>query len=587
LGGPGTLFQKGSWPPEAQIDGGFRSRSPLYLEFLIAYNLTMNVFDEFDRIVGSFSQVEEPQLLSDIREFAAKHRGVVIKTYTTLLEDPDLDSQLKSLVLKSIADLKYDELVPPVKDTLYMYTETNLQLIYEAVDSLTAIGSFPAYKAVVDFLVKNREAGFARKVEQNLGEMFTRNPLVYHFDVFYRDREPLTTLEKSSKFLILHLPHEYIRELLPALNSRHYKIRFELLRILKERPSSFFYANIYYYFKENYRGADEGLFLMLSEALIVNASVSKARSKIFQKLKEFMPQLEGEKKKIFGILLQKLNNRELIPYIASIYPQLNSDRKMLALNNLDPNEYTCYREFIRELLISENNETLLAKIVETLVRANELKYLFAVLEGEKGLRKAKLLGMILELEPRGVEGFIKTYITPSQDNRILHLSIEYLLHHAPDTYFDIIKRIFFSGVSTEIKILIIQNVQKWSAPNQRAFMKAVFKNLNITAGFKRAFLFSLLGVLNEKLFDKAVEEKILSQLLVLMEESPGDELGDFIYFFDRCPIASIKDKNLIIAELRLIRDTLLKSSDVQTLERVRMIRGLIKNIEKKTGLEKE
>jgi len=24
LGGPGTLFQKGSWPPEAKVGGGFR-----------------------------------------------------------------------------------------------------------------------------------------------------------------------------------------------------------------------------------------------------------------------------------------------------------------------------------------------------------------------------------------------------------------------------------------------------------------------------------------------------------------------------------------------------------------------------------
>ncbi|NIO82303.1 MAG: hypothetical protein GTN68_17295 [Candidatus Aminicenantes bacterium] len=542
----------------------------------------MNVFDDFERILSNFSSVEEPLLLRDIREFAEKHRDVVIKTFSVLFKNPGLDIQLKYLVLKSMGELKFDEFVPIINDILY--AETNEQLIYEAVTSLTAIGSFSAYRVMVDFLIKNKKADFTEKIERSLRDIFIKNPLAYHFDVFYRDRGEVSSIEKSSEFLIKHLPHEHIQDILHVINSRYYKIRFQLLRILKEKPNSIFYANIFHYFKENYNKVDDDLFLMLSEALVVNASVSKAKTKIFQTLKEFVNQMEEDKKKIFCILLLKLNSRELIHCVADIYPQLDLHQKILVFNNLDPDDYIYYREFIRELLINENNETLLSKIVAILIRANEFNYLFAALDAEKGLRKTKLLAMILEHEPKEIDFYIQAYVTPSQDNRILYLSVEYLLRYAADNYFDLIKRIFFSGVSPEIKILIIGSVKRWNGFNQKVFMEAIFKNLNVITEFKKDFLFSLLDVLNEKPFDEEFEEKILYQILVMMEESPEEEMVNFIYFFDKYEINSLNEKDLIIDELRLIHNTLLKSSSNQNL--VRMIHILMKNIEKKNRLKK-
>jgi hypothetical protein len=38
LGGPGTLFQKGSWPPEAKVDGEFGTCMGLDNKFYIVYN---------------------------------------------------------------------------------------------------------------------------------------------------------------------------------------------------------------------------------------------------------------------------------------------------------------------------------------------------------------------------------------------------------------------------------------------------------------------------------------------------------------------------------------------------------------------
>jgi hypothetical protein len=542
----------------------------------------MNVFDDFEGLLSNVSNVEEPLLLRDIREFAEKHREVVIKTFSRLFENPGLDIQLKYLVLKSMGELKYNEFVPIINDILSV--ESDEQLIYEAITSLTAIGSFTAYRVMVDFLFKNKKADFTEKIERSLRDIFIKNPLAYHFDVFYRDRGEVSSIEKSGDFLIKHLSDQHLQDILHVINSRYYKIRVQLLRILKERPNSIFYANIFYYFKDNFNNVDDNLFLMLSEALVVNASVSKAKKKIFHTLKEFVNQMEEEKKNIFCILLLKLNSRELIRCIADIYPQLDLHQKILVFNNLNPDDYIYYREFIRELFINENNETLLSKIVEILIRTNEFKYLFAALDAEKGLRKTKLLAMILEHEPKEIDFYIQAYVTPSQDNHILYLSVEYLLRYAADNYFNLIKRIFFSGVSPEIKILIIGSIKRWNILNQKVFIEAIFKNLNVITEFKKDFLFSLLDVLNEKLFDEEFEEKILHQILVMMEESPEEELVHFIYFFDKYQINSLNEKYLIIDELRLIHNTLLKSSSNQNL--VRTVHILMKKIEKKTRLKK-
>jgi hypothetical protein len=122
----------------------------------------MNIFDDFDLILAHFNKKEEPLFLRDIKEFAEKNKEVVIQSFSTLLKNKSLNIQLKYLILKSIGELKYIEFVPLVKDTLHL--ETRIQIIHEAVSSLTAIGTFSCYKVIVDFLIKHKKAEFAEKV---------------------------------------------------------------------------------------------------------------------------------------------------------------------------------------------------------------------------------------------------------------------------------------------------------------------------------------------------------------------------------------------------------------------------------------
>lgn len=537
----------------------------------------MTLFDHFDRILSDFKQLEERLFLDNVRKFAREHPEVVIKTFSALLKQQELNIQLKYLVLKSIRELKYPELIPALEEILTHETKT--QIIAEAVNSLAAFGALPAYKVITGLMKKQENNDYKEKLGQGLKTMFSRDQLVYHFDVFYRNRGNVKSIDKSSKFLIKHLPDEHIKELLPCLASRFSKIRMETLRILKSRPKLIYYSTIYCFFNENAQTADEELFLLMSEALVNNASLSNAKMKIFQKLKVHLEQLEGDKRNVFSIVLLKLNTREIIPGIVKAYPKFNHHRKLLLFEHLNPGDYLYYKDFIRELPRHEDNQSILAKIVEIMVYANDFKYLFNTIDQEKGVRKHKLFNMLLEHDPEGIHHYLEKYVSPSQENQILLISLDWLARHAADKYFDLISGIFFSGVSQEIKILILRNIKKFEPQNQKLFVESIFNDTTVVRDLKKDFLISLLGVMNAKVFDSELEEKILNQVLVFMEETPIDELVNFVYFFDKYEINNRQDGELIIKEFRLIQDTLLKSSSKQDL--VRMIHLLIKDIDRK------
>ena len=551
--------------------------------YIISGDGIMSVYDDFDRILANFNRVEERVFLGEIQDFAEQNPEVVNKTFALLLKNQGLNIQLKYLVLKSIGQLKNPDMVPILKEA--MKNEDKVQLMAEAVNSLAAIGTLHAYKVIVDFLLKHKESEGAEKIEHTLRTFFIRNQMAYHFDIFYRDRGDVNNIEKSCDFLIKHLPDEYIKDILSAVGSKYAKIRFEMLRLLKNRPNSIYYSTIYNVFKENLHTAEEELFLLMSEALIINASLSIAKQKIFQKLKVHLGQLKGEKLYIFCIVLLKLSAREIIPYIVKIYPRLGFDRKMLLFEYLNPGDYVYFINFVRGLLDTENNQHILAKIVDIFIQARDFKFLFETLDREKGLRKQKLLELILEHDPEGIDNHLQKYLDPSQDNEILYSTLGYLLRHAADTYFEPIKSIFFSGVAHKVKILILRSVNKFDPLNQKFFMESIFKDLVVIRDFRKDFLFSLLGVMNDKVFEEELEEKVLGLVLVLLEEASESEIINFIYFFDKYEIKSRKDSELISDELRLIQNTLLKSSSDQNL--VRMIHVLIKNIERKMTLKKK
>lgn len=550
----------------------------------------MGTTEDFDLLLSDFNKVQERVFLDNINNFAGNNKEAVIKTFFLLLKSENVNIQLKYLVLKSMGELKYREFIPMIRQLLDRGDK--VRIIQAAIDCLVRINTMEAYKTVTLFLRENPGTDFKMQVEEGLKELLNKNRLLYHFDVFYRDRGgggDIKGVEKSGEFLVKHLPEIYVKDILPALSSKFYDIRYGALQILENKPNPLYYMPIYNLFKAHAQSAsasaDEKFFLVLSQALVANAALSKLSGQIFLTLKERLQELAGNKRLIFAIMLLKLDTPAMMAEIIEMYPRLDYAGKRLVFQNLDRRDTGCYIDFLRRLLKEENNDDLPARIMEILISAQDFEYIFQVIKDEPVRRKEMLLEILLQHDPPDLQEYLKECIqsSSSREDRILYLSLEYLLRHAADDYFAFIKSIFFSGVPNGIKTLIIRNIAKFSSYNRKVFMESVFKDIKVIDHFKKDFLLSLLGLLNEKRLDKEFEDMLLNRLLVMMEESRIDDIIHFIYFFDKYEVSNIKDLGLIIDELRLLQDMILKSGRQDDL--VRSIHVLIKNIEKRARLK--
>ncbi len=545
----------------------------------------MSFLDDFDLLLAEFNKQEEHVFLRNINEFAERHKDVVLRTFALLLKSRKLNIQLKYLILKSIGELKYPELVPDLEKLLQR--EDKVQIIYGAVNSLVRIDTLAAYKVIIHFLATRPKNEYHPQIEESLKDFYSKNNLVFHFDVFYRDKGDIKSIDRSSAYLKEHLPEEYIKDLLPRLSSKHYKIRYELLQLLKSRPNSLYYSTLYNYFKGVSGTVDEDFFQLLCETLVEHAALSPLCNKIFAALVNHLGDLEGNKKILLAISLLKLNTQDMVEVVTEFYPRLNYDRKMLVFENLKREEVSHYIGFIRKLLVEEDHEQLLTKVVEFLIYIKDYQFLFNLLRKERPLRRETILSIVIEFDPPGIESHIRTLIHASQGNNVLRMVLEYLMRHAADAYFPLVKKIFFSGAVTEIKTLIIRNLGKLSIPYRKEFLEMIFQDplLQIIQPFKKDFLFALLGVLNDKGFERQFEDMVLNRILVMMEEASVEEVVNYIYFFEKYDVRSMRDMGLIIEELRLIQNTLLKTADGGDLSR--LIHILIKNIEKRVKLKSE
>ncbi|HLP60207.1 MAG TPA: hypothetical protein VK186_15315 [Candidatus Deferrimicrobium sp.] len=544
----------------------------------------MEISEDFKRILANFNKVDERIFLANINDFAEKNKETTLKIYAGLLREENINTLLKYLTLKSIGELKYQEFIPMIRELLNQGAKVHI--IHAAIDSLVCINTIEAYKTIARYLRENPGMDFKLPIEERLKELFSKNRLLYHFDVFYRDREGehLINVEKSSEYLVKYLPDTYVKDILPALSSKFYDIRYEALKVLKNRPNPLYYIPICNHFKAYAGSVDEKFFLLLSETLVANARLSKWRHKIFPSLKEQLEELAGNKRLIFAIKLLKLNTPEMMPEIIALYPQLDYEGKRLVLDNLKLENHECYLDFIRRLLTEENSDELTAKIMEILIHAQDFAYIFQVIRNERTRRKEILLEILCRLAPPGLHGYVQEFVHSSQEDRILYLSLEYLLHHAADEYFATIQNIFFSGVPHEIKSMIMRNIGNFSPFNQKCFMESVFKDIKVIHHFKKEFLFSMLVLMNEKKFSRDFEDLLLNRILIMMEEANIDEIINFIYFFDKYEVNNRKDLGLIINELRLLQGMILKLGHQDEL--VRTIYILIKNIENRAILKR-
>ncbi len=530
---------------------------------------------KLDSIIKDYKLIEENIFIGRIADIAKEDKELVISRIQSLLKDRKIGIHLKYLIIKIIGTLKFQIFISLLSSLLY--EEEKDRIINEILNSLTNIICIESYKVVTSFFSEPKNIKLLPKFMGYLKLFYTRSPLIYHFDLFYRDRGEVKNIEVSSNFLIDNLQEPYLKDLLPAIFSKYKIISFEALKLFERKPSSLFYNCINEIFLEKHKDEEDIYFKQIVRTLFNNASVSPHKKKIFVKLRGQMKLLSKKRKNYFMIFLLKLDTNEILDEALNIYKELDIDEKLLFFINLDPAIYPVYKEFIKSNFIKETDEKILLRMISIFIKSNEYDLLFKITADQIGTRKGKLLNLIIETGTKNLSYYFSKFILTTEKDTILLIAIGYIMTDCPDAHYDIIQKTLFSGVDLRIKQRIIRNIKNFNNKNIRKILKKILNKTIILNAIEKDFLLMIITLQEKDIIDAPLKEKLLNRILQMMEETDLKDIVNFIYFFDSFSVNTPEQKTLIIDELKMIQITLLKSPKNDNL--VSMIYKLIKKID--------
>jgi len=528
--------------------------------------------EKLNSIIKDYKLLEENIFIGRISDIALENKNLVISKLQAILDDDKTGIHLKYLIIKLTGILKYQKFIPIL--TKLLVKEDKDRMIGEILNSLSNIINIESYKTVTAFFSEPKNKIHLPKFNTYLKVFYGKSPLIYHFDVFYRERGDVNNIDISSKYLITHLEQTYVKNILPAIFSKYDNISLEALKILEKRPGTLFYKNIDELFKSRYKQCSQIYFRQMTRALLENSIISPHKKKLYIKLKNYLNELQGDKKSYFIMLLLKLDTKKILSQAVSIYNQLPIEDKLSFLNNLEPALYPIYGNFIRDLLIKEVNEDILIKVISIIMLNKEFDFLFEIAEKQRGVKREYFISMIIETGTGGLSHYMKSFLSLSESNTIIIFAIGYIMNDSPDTYYNEIANLLLSGVALEIKQRVLRNIKKFNDENTVKIINSILENKTVLKKLEKDFLLLIIVLQERELFDGKLLEFILNKVLLMMEEAEPEQIVNFIYFFDSFEVKNNAHKKLIIDELKMIQNTLLKSSKNDNL--VNMIYKLIK-----------
>ncbi len=478
------------------------------------------------------------------------------------------------MLLKIVGVLKFQSFIPLLSHLLNK--EDKVRIISEILNSVTNIISIESYKLLVTFFSNPKNKNYLPKFNGYLKMFYAKSPLIYHFDLFYRDRGDVKNIELSTNYLINNLDETYVKDLLPAIYSKYKTISFEALRLFEKKPGSLFYNSINDLFLTKYE-EDNLYYKQLVKTLFNNVLVSPHKKKISVKLKDQLKILSHKRKNYFIVFLLKLDTETIINKALTIYKELEIDEKILFFNNLDANKYMFYTEFIKNKFIEEVNDKILLRIIFIFMINNEYEFVFHTTMKQKGARREKLLNLIIETGKKNLSDYFSKFLTLKEDNNILQNVIAYIMNDKPDVYYKDIISILFSGIDLKIKQKIIRSIKFFNTSNVKKVIKNILDQPNVLSFIEKDFLLMLISLQEKNTFDGLLLEQLLNYILKMMEEARQEDIINFIFFFDSFEFTKQEHKTLIIDEFKMIQKTLLRSPENDNL--VSMIYKLIPKLD--------
>jgi hypothetical protein len=530
---------------------------------------------KFDSLLKEYKTLEENIFISRISDIAEENIDLVINKIQDTLIKPEISIHLKYLLIKVIENLKNHKFLPLLASLLE--NEDRERIVWEILNAFASITTVESYKIIVGFFSKSENRNFIHKFKTYLKIYFKKKPLIYHYDIFYRNRGDIKNIESSGKFLIENLNETYVKDILPAIYSKYENISEEALKIIERRKGPLYFHSVDKLFIAKYKSSKMKYFKQMTRTLFENALVSPHKKKIVSKLYNYLNLLPEDKQNYYIIYLLKIDTARIIERAIDIYDELSVDDSLLFLNNLEKEVYSIYKFFIRGLLKEEVNENILLKIIKILIENEEFDFLFDSIEKQNGTRRELLINMIVETGYEGMSNYLIKFISLSEDNAIIFSAVGYLMNDNPDNFFDELKNLIFSGVDIRIKQKIIRNVKKFNDENIYEFMNLILENTIALKGLEKDFLLLAVALQEKVMFDGPFLEELLNRVLMMMEETEPKGIINYIYFFDSFKIKNRKQLELIINELKMVQKTLLKSTEYD--DTVSMIYRLIKKLD--------
>ncbi len=520
----------------------------------------MDALTAFHTLLVNRTLFDDEAFLRRLSELS-EHGGTALTAEVArLLAVPRLHAHVKYLLLKH-AQRHPEALFVPAACRVVEH-DPRVRLRSEAMAVLGRVATPAAYRELARYADGAVEEGRGRAAEI-LAETLSANPLLFHYDVFWRPQRGRKNLSASADFLARQLPEEDLIPLLASISPPLREITGAAWQLFAARGSGPLFPSLLKVFLGWQQNLPEAIFLEAARAVVGAAADSGFRAKACATLTRFASELPEPQRLLLQILLLRLDTPALLPGLAGRYDDLPPGTKTLFLECLDPAASEVTGNFAAHQLAGEDDPDRLARLVRLVLSQGEagLEILFRRLSREMALRRGIMLEAAIEASPPGIDRFLIPLLSGETDPHILRAALDPLLKSPADDLLPPLEQLLGSGAEAEVKSLIVRRLPRFSLSGQKRLALFLTDRFPMEREVRKDLLISLLEVLNRPGLDEEVFSRLVERVLLMMEDASLDEIVQFVYFFDRLVIPPFANIALIQGELRMMQNTLLQAGD--------------------------
>ncbi len=462
------------------------------------------------------------------------------------------------LLLKAVGRSKCLQLMPFLEEVVLQEKRKRLQ--QEALQAMLQINPLRAYLIFLR-IKKLSSSDLAQRIDFLVNELL-KNKLVFYFDFFYQQRvKSEAEMNVAVDFLKQNMAPEFLPELLFLLNGTNFFLISYLLRLLAARPLNIATMVIFRFISNNYRSISRELFIQAVDSFVACAEKCEFLEKYPAKIEALLKKMPREEFICFQLQLLKVGY--LMPRLdlKKFYSALNSDQKIKFLKNSSLSVIKYVIKEIEQDFQQESDEQFLQLAAQKILEVGKKDSLHSFFIQLNDLnQKRAALAALLEKPAEDDIALLEKHFHYQQPVAILEVYIDETVKQGITSFIKPMQRVWCEIDGEQKLQLIIRRFNKLKSPHLEEFIRVIFADRRKLARLTDELLIALIPLFQKETgLPLELQEIVLNQILVLMEEADFEQLINFIHFFDAVVISAESLRLLIVEELRLIQNTILKS----------------------------